>query len=229
MSRLLDRLWLLLAAATDRQLTRMVEYLKAENRILRDRLPDKIAVTPTEKRRLMRYGKPLGAAIRELITIVHPRTFLRWLAGDKPAAGKKTPARAPGRPRTAEPLRDLVVRLAKETGWGYTRILGELKKLGVRGVCRSTVVNILKEACLDPSPERRKGTWAEFVRRHAATLWAINFVGVKSWTRKGLVDLYLLFFIHIDSRRVFVSGITAHPDAEWVTQQARNASMQFAE
>ena len=122
-----------------------------------------------------------------------------------------------------------MIRLAKETGWGYTRILGELKKLGVRGISRSTVVNILKEAGLDPSPERRKGTWREFIRRHAATLWASDFVGVKSWTRNGLVDLYLLFFIHIETRRVFVSGITAHPDKEWVTQQARNASMQFAE
>ena len=83
MPRILDRLWLLLAAATDRQLTRMVEYLKAENRILRARLPDKIVVTPREKRRLLKFGAPLGAAIRELITIVHPRTLFRWLAGDK--------------------------------------------------------------------------------------------------------------------------------------------------
>ena len=125
MPRILDRLWLLLATATDRHLTRMVEYLKAENRILRDRLPDKIVVTPREKRRLMTYGAPLGAAIRDLITIVHPRTFFRWLAGDKPASAKTAPTREPGRPRTAEPLRELVIRLAKETGWGYTRILGE--------------------------------------------------------------------------------------------------------
>jgi putative transposase len=180
MPRILDRLWLLLAAATDRKLTRMVEYLKAENRILRDRLPDKIVVTPTEKRRLLRYGAPLGAAIRDLITVVHPRTFLRWLAGDKPTAKSRATSREPGRPRTAEDVRQLVLRLAKETGWGYTRILGELKKLGVRGVCRSTVVNILKDAGLDPSPERRKGTWREFIRRHAATLWASDFVGVNA-------------------------------------------------
>ena len=167
MPRMLDLLWLLLAAATDRQLTRMVEYLKAENRILRDRLPDKIAVTPREKRRLLKYGAPLGAAIRELITIVHPRTVLRLRASDKPASAKTASTREPGRPRTAEPLRDLVLRLAKETGWGYTRILGELKKLGVRGASRSTVVNILKEAGLDPGPTRGKGTWADFIRRHA--------------------------------------------------------------
>ena len=132
MPRILDRLWLLLATATDRHLTRMVEYLKAENRILRDRLPDEIVVTPREKRRLLKYGAPLGAAIRELITIVHPRTFFRWLPGDKPAMATKASARRSGRPRTAEPIRDLVLRLANETGWGYTRILGELKKLGVR-------------------------------------------------------------------------------------------------
>ena len=94
----------------------MVEYPKAENRILRDRLPDKIAVTPREKRRLLKFGAPLGAAIRELITIVHPRTFFRRLAGDKPAT--TAPTRKPGRPRTAESIRELVLRLASETGWG---------------------------------------------------------------------------------------------------------------
>jgi putative transposase len=76
----------------------------------------------------------------------------------------------PGRPRTAEDIRELIVRLAKENSWGDTRILGERKKLGVRAVSRSTVVNILKEAGLDPGPKRGKGTWDEFVKRHASTL-----------------------------------------------------------
>ena len=43
------------------------------------------------------------------------------------------------------------------------------------------------------------------------------------------MDVYLLFFLHIETRRVFVSGITANPDTDWVAQQARNASMQFAD
>jgi putative transposase len=50
----------LIAKATDRQLARYLEFLKVENRILRDKLPARIALTPRERRRLIRYGKPLG-------------------------------------------------------------------------------------------------------------------------------------------------------------------------
>jgi putative transposase len=104
-----------------------------------------------------------------------------------------------------------------------------LRKLGIRSVSRTTVANLLREAGFDPGPQRGEGTWSDFVARHAATLWACDFLSVKSWTTRGVVDLYVLFFIHIGSRRALVSGITARPDAKWVTQQARNASMVMAE
>jgi hypothetical protein len=64
----------------------------------------------------------------------------------------------------------LVLRLARETSWGFTRILGELKKLGAGTICRSTVVKILKEHGLDPGPKRGEGTWDEFIKIHAQTL-----------------------------------------------------------
>jgi putative transposase len=229
MPRILNALWLVLATATDRELARMVEYLKEENRVLRGKLPARITVTPQERQRLVKLGRPLGTKVKDLVTIVSPRTFSRWLARDTGPRTKTGTIRKPGRPRTPDDTRELVLRIAGETGWGYTRILGELRKLGVRNISRQTVVNILREAGLDPSPERRRGTWAEFCKRHAATLWACDFLGVKSVTATGVVDLYLLAFIHVGSRRAFVSGITAHPDAVWVTQQARNATMQFAE
>ena len=82
MPRLLQPLWLLLASVTDRQLARMVEYLKAENCILRDKLPAQVKVTPRERSRLVRLGSKLGTAVRDLITIVTPRTFARWVAGE---------------------------------------------------------------------------------------------------------------------------------------------------
>ncbi len=190
-----------------------------------------MAVTPAERQRLVRLGRPLGAKVKDLVTIVSPRTFARWLSGATRAPAKTTAdtGRKPGRPRTPDDVRELVLRLARETGWGYTRILGELRKLGVRNISRQTIVNILKEAGLDPSPERKRGTWADFVNRHAAALWACDFLGVKTWTAAGLVDVYLLVFVHVGTRRAFVAGITARPDAAWVTQQACNASMQFAD
>src|SRR5262249_8192741 len=117
----------------------------------------------------------------------------------------------------------------RENGWGYTRILGELKKLGVRSICRSTVVNILKEAGLDPGPKRGEGTWTDFLKRHSKTLWACDFFTKNVWTLTGLQQIFVLFFINIASRRVYVSGMTAHPDKTWMIQQARNVSMFFAE
>src|SRR5262245_28712344 len=148
-------LWLVLALATDRELAAMVEYLKAENRILRSRLPKRIDLTPREKQRLLRYGRRLGSRIRELITGVTPRTFARRLRPDRdPPVEPAKVARRPGRPRTPEDIEQLVLRLARENSWGYSRILGELKKLGFGSVARSTVVNILKRNGLDPGPER---------------------------------------------------------------------------
>jgi putative transposase len=89
-----------------------------------------------------------------------------------------------------------VVRLARGSGFGYTRILGELKKLGIRTISRSTVVNILKDEGFDPGPKRGEGSWDDFVKRHAATLWASDFVSVRTLTAAGFVDLYLLFVRH---------------------------------
>jgi putative transposase len=147
--------------------------------------------------------------------------------------GVKTTARPsgrkPGRPRTPEDIHALVLRIARENGWGYARVLGELKKLGIWSVSKTTVANILREAGLDPGPKRGEGTWDEFVKRHASTLWACDFLSVKGWTLKGFVDLYLLFFVHVGTRRVIAAGVTANPDAAWVSQQARNASMAMAD
>jgi len=173
----------------------MVEYLKAENAILRAKLPTRITVTATEKARLVQLGAALGGALKDLITIVSTRTFARGVAAvngtdvDSATPTSAASTRQPGRPRTAEDIRTLVLKLARENDWGYTRILGELKKLGISTVSRSTVVNILKEAGLDPGPTRGKGTWDEFVKRHAATLWASDFVSVCTQGQRVLIAL----------------------------------------
>jgi len=59
-------------------------------------------------------------------------------------ASKAKPRKC-GRPRKPEEIRELIIRMAKETGWGYRRILGELKKLRIRNISRSTVARILQE------------------------------------------------------------------------------------
>jgi hypothetical protein len=77
---LFQRLLLVLAQFGQDELVKQIEYLKVENEILRSRLPKHIRTTPAERARLLEYGKRLGDAIKELVTIVTPRTFMRWMA-----------------------------------------------------------------------------------------------------------------------------------------------------
>lgn len=219
-SRLFHPIMYLLACATRQELARQIQYLKTENEILRARLPKRILTTARERRRLIRAGHKLGTGIKGLISIVEPETFLKWLR----AEGMHTPRqrtfkRKPGRPRTPDEVRALVIRIATETGWGYTRVLGELRKLGVR-VSRQTVVNILKENQLEPGPKTGAGSWDEFLKVHAATLWQCDFFSRKIWTLKGRRQCFVLAFIHLASRKVFVTPSCFKPDAVWMKAQA---------
>ena len=65
--------------------------------------------------------------------------------------------------------------------------------------------------------------------RHAQTLWACDFFSQKVLTAKRFVEIFVLFFIHVGSRRVHIAGMTAHPDRAWMMQQARNILMFFGE
>jgi putative transposase len=229
MARFFHPLIMVLARATESELARYVEYLKAENRILRSKLPKQVVCTPAERQRLMKLGKPLGPAIKDLITIVTPRSFARWVSGAGATKPEKKTTRKPGRPRTPEAIRELIIQMARDNGWGLGRILGELKKLGIRSVCKTTIRNILKEYGFDPGPKRGEGTWDDFIRIHAKTLWACDFISKKVWTLGGLVDFFVLFFIHVDTRKVHIAGITTNPDGRWMAQQARNMCMFFDE
>lgn len=218
MPRLYQSLMLLIAGATEKELARHVHYLKIENQILRARLPARIAVTPQERRRLVRFAARLGGALDHLATIVHPDTIRRWLREQRPSSSQ---AARPGRPPSREEIRTLVLKLARENaGWGYTRILGELRKLGITPPSRSTVKRLLVANGFDPAPRRGEGTWDEFLKRHADTLWQADFLSVRSLTSQGVRHLFVIVFIHVGSRRLMVSPSTAHPDAAWVRRQA---------
>jgi putative transposase len=228
MTRLLHPLFALLCSVSRQELARQVAYLKEENRILRARLPDRLVTTADEQRRLLKVGRRLGQQLKELISIVSYQSFLRWVreAEDSHTATKAATKRKPGRPRTPDDIRALVIRLAKENFWGYTRILGELRKLGIQSISRQTVKVILKENNLDPGPRRGEGSWDEFLRVHAHTLWQCDFVSKPMWTRQGLVDLYFLVFLHLGTRRCWISPCTVSPGSAWVSQQAKNFLME---
>ena len=131
-----------------------------------------------------------------------------------------------GRPRIDADIEELVVRLAKENkSWGYDRIAGALANLG-HEVADQTVGNILKRHGIPLAPERRKTTtWREFIRSHMDVLAATDFFTTEVWTQGGLVTYYVVFFIHLATRRVHVAGITPHPNEQWMTQVARNVTM----
>jgi putative transposase len=209
---------LVIAKSTQKELARQVSYLKAENQMLRSRLPAKISLTQREKNRLVRFAKNLGSALNELATIVHPGTIRRWI---RDASAKKTARRKKiGRPRTPEQIEKLILKLAKDNGWGYTRILGELRKLGIQSVTRNTVKKILKRNGYETGPNRGPGTWDEFLTRHAKTMWQCDFFSKKIVSKTGLRDIFVLVFLNVKTRSVFITPSTYKPDEAWMIQQA---------
>ncbi len=219
MSKIFHPLLALIASAGQNELAKYVEYLKHENKILRARLPKQVHTTYEERQTLLKYGKGLGRAIEELITIVTPTSFYNWVRNEK--NGKPKPKNPKGGQRKPKDLRELVLRIATETGFGLTRIIGELRKLGITKISRQTVRNILKEHGIEPSPDRTSDAWADFLARHGETLWACDFFSVKSVTSKGIRNLYVLVFLCLKTREVFVTESTLHPDSAWVCEHTQ--------
>ncbi len=163
--------------------------------------------------------------LRQLRLIISPRTLLRWHA-DLVRRHWAHPRHAPGRPRTAQAVRALVLEMARDNpGWGYRRIHGELVGLGHK-LAPLTVWQILKDLGIDPAPRRSGETWRAFLDAHAKTILATDFFHVDT---VFLRRLYVLFFIEHRARRVHMAGITAHPTVEWVAQQARNLLMDLGD
>jgi hypothetical protein len=86
------------------------------------------------------------------------------------------------------------------------------------------VGNILRRFGIAPAPKRRQQmNWADFIRSHMAILAGVDFFTVEVLTWRGLKTYYVLFFLHLETRRVTIAGITRHPTEQWMTQMARNA------
>jgi len=155
---------------------------------------------------------------------VQPETLLRWHR-DLVRRRWTYPHRS-GRPSVPVGTVGIILRLAKENPtWGYRRIHGELAVMGI-GLAPSSVWAILRRHGIDPSPGRSGPTWSEFLRSQASSMLACDFFTVDTVL---LRRLYVLFFIELDTRRVYVTGVTANPVQTWVVQQARNLTMVLAD
>jgi rod shape-determining protein MreB len=157
--------------------------------------------------------------------LVTPETILGWHS--RLAKKRWTyPHRRPGRPALPEETVNLILRLARENPrWGYLRIVGELAKLGLT-VSKTSVATVLRRYGLPPAPRREGPTWSQFLSAQAKGIVATDFFHVDTVL---LRRYYVLFVIEIESRVVHVLGVTANPNAPWVTQVARNFASDLEE
>ena len=208
-----------LAVWLGRVLQRQIDYLKEENRALKEQLGDrKLRLTDATRRRLAVLGKELGRKVlAEVATIATPETILRWY---RELVAKKydgSQRRGPGRPRKRGKIAELLLKMARtnET-WGYSRLRGALQNLGYK-IGRNTIKRILLENGIDPAPIRGKRMpWAKFIKAHLGVIVGMDFFTVEVVTLFGLVRYHVLFVIDIGTRTVAIAGIGRDPGGQWM-------------
>lgn len=203
-----------------------LQFLEAQIRILRSRVDaTRIVPNPVEKAELLRLGALFDHDVSEVMHVVRPKTYRKWVRQAKRGIAFKRS----GRPRIPMATVNLVLRMADENmRWGYRRIVGELKKLGIR-IASTTVRRILKDSGIHPAPDKafKKPAvpWTTFVHAHMDSMAGSDFFTKRIYTLRGVLTAYMLVFIHFGARKVYCSAPTFNPDEEWIMQQARNAEM----
>jgi putative transposase len=149
------------------------------------------------------------AALEESLLLFKPETVVGWhRALVRWKWTFKQQRQRGGRPRTSAETEALVIQLACENPrWGYKRIAGELRKLGIKRD-PTTVKHILERHGIPPALRRGRTSWRTFLNHYKQQMLACDFLTVETL---GLQTLYILFFIELGTRRVHLAGCTAHP------------------
>ena len=205
-----------------------VAYLRTEIAYLREQIPEgqTLRFTDQWRKRLARTASGVGwKRLGEIATVAKAATIRGWhrlmLKGK---LGKKRAG--PGRPLVDAEIEKVVLMLAQQNPtWGQMRIAGMLVLLLIP-LSPRTIAAILDRHGLKPAPERATDwSWKRFVTEKVDTLVATDFftVDVVGWLGKTTYDV--LFAIHLKTRQVKILGVTEHSNADYMTQVARNETM----
>jgi putative transposase len=215
--RLLQLIVLLCRSEHSKELE--ILLLRHELAILR-RQPRRAPVRPVDRAIFAALARELPRSAWSGLS-VSPSTLLRW---HRQLVSRRwtSPHRTPGRPALDRRVQALVVQLARENpSWGYRRIVGELRGLGL-SISATSVRTILIRHGLPPAPQRDELSWRNFLRQQAATTLACDFFTVETaWLKR----IYVLFFISLERRRIEFVACTPNPTGAWTAQQARNLLM----
>jgi transposase InsO family protein len=223
----LQFLVLVVASWIQRVQARRLDYVLAENRVLRARLGAKrVRLTEPERRLLAEKGRAVGRKLLDgLSALATPDTILRWyrslVAAKYDGSSKRT--RPTDAARKAVDATTHLVTMARENPtWGYTRLRGAMANVGFE-LGRSTIARILAHHGIEPAPRRGKAmSWKTFLAAHWGAIAAADFLSVEVLTRGGLVRHFVLFIIDLKTRAVKIAGISSQPDGPWMVQLARN-------
>src|SRR6266498_244667 len=185
------------------------------------RQPRRAPVRPVDRALLAALAAALPRRAWSSLS-VRPATVLRWHRQLVRRRWTYPHRRPPGRPPLDRRVQALVVQLARENpSWGYRRIVGELRGLGL-SISATSVRTILIRHGLPPAPQRDELSWRNFLRQQAATTLACDFFTVETaWLKR----IYVLFFLSLERRRIEFVACTPNPTGAWTAQQARNLLM----
>ena len=160
-----------------------------------------------------------SSQLKAVIRLFQPETVLKWHRDLVRRKWTNEQSKPSGRPRTSSKIEALIVRFVRENAdWGYGKLDGELRKLGYH-ISEQTIANILERHGIPPAPQRVASvSWRHLMQHYKDQILACDFFTVETLR---LQTIYVLFFIELSTRRVYLAGCSTHPNAEWVTQQAR--------